>query len=193
MSCMRRPFYFFIFVACGIAADLISKAMLFSWLHDTGTYELIPHVLNLTLAKNKGVAFSMFRDSAPFYFVVLSLLAAAAFTWIYLRCWRTAPKLLIVAIGMLLVGAIGNMIDRAFFGYVRDFIEFVPEVPFVGHWAIFNVADICITVGVAFYFIAELFLTPPGTPPAPPTPVPPSQPELPVVTAPVPPPEQGQP
>lgn len=164
---MRRPLPFFLLVAAGIAVDLVSKWAIFNFLEGRGVYELIPGVLHLKRATNYGVAFSMFHGANSIWFVALSLVASAAFIWIYLRCYRTAPKLLVVAIGMLLVGAIGNMIDRAVFNYVRDFIDFVPELPIVGHWAVFNVADICITLGVVFYFIAELFLSKPTVPAAP--------------------------
>ena len=65
---------------------------------------------------------------------------------------------MIVALGLLLVGAIGNLIDRLVYQFVRDFIQFVPPVPIVGHWAVFNVADMCITVGVFLFLIGEIFL-----------------------------------
>ena len=160
---MRRPLPFFLLVAFGIALDLVSKSAVFNWLDGSGSIEIIPGIIRFTWAENRGVAFSMFKGANKMWFVVLSLLASAAFIWIYLRCWKNAHGLLVLAIGMLLVGAIGNMVDRAVFGYVRDFIDFVPEIPFIGRWAVFNVADICITVGVIFYFIAELFLAkPPG-------------------------------
>jgi len=156
---MRRPLPFFLLVACGIALDLTSKSAVFRWLDGSGSIDIVPSIIRFTWAENRGVAFSMFKGTNSLWLVLLSLLASVAFIWIYLRCWRTAHGLLILAIGMLLVGATGNMIDRAVFGYVRDFIDFVPEIPLIGRWAVFNVADICITVGVIFYFIAELFLT----------------------------------
>ena len=63
-----------------------------------------------------------------------------------------------LALGLLLVGAIGNLIDRLVFHYVRDFIQFVPRIPLIGQWAVFNVADMCITIGVILFLICELFL-----------------------------------
>ncbi|HYF51598.1 MAG TPA: signal peptidase II [Planctomycetota bacterium] len=157
---MRRPLPFFLLVAAGIALDLVSKWIVFQWLADDRTVALLPGVLHLTLARNYGVAFSMGKHLHSLWFVLLSLLFSVGLIWFYLRAWRTAAALSILAMGMILVGAVGNMIDRLFFGYVRDFIDFVPEIPLIGRWAIFNVADICITVGVVFYFIAELFLAP---------------------------------
>ena len=59
------------------------------------------------------------------------------------------------ALALILIGAVGNLIDRVALGYVRDFIDFRPELPIVGHWAVFNVADMCICAGVGLYLIGE--------------------------------------
>ena len=153
---MRRPLPFFIFVALLVGLDLGSKWAVFYYLQFEERYALIPELLSLTPAKNTGVAFSMFKGSSALWFVLLSSLAIVAFTLIYLRSRKTAPSLVIVALGLLLSGAAGNLYDRVMFEYVRDFIDFVPQIPVIGHWAVFNLADMCITVGVALYFIAEM-------------------------------------
>ena len=65
------------------------------------------------------------------------------------------PGNILAALGLLLIGATGNLADRICFGHVRDFIDFVPPLPLVGHWPVFNLADICITTGVALYLLGE--------------------------------------
>lgn len=155
---MRRPLPFAILVLTGIVVDLVSKSVIFNALEEKGSIALVPGVLNLTLAKNYGVAFSIMRGYPSEIFIVVSVLSIAAFIWLYMHVRSTAHPLMLIAIGMLLCGAAGNMVDRAFFGFVRDFIDFVPNIPMVGRWAVFNVADICITVGVVLYLIAEIFL-----------------------------------
>ena len=70
--------------------------------------------------------------------------------WLY----RAESRILAVAIGMVLGGAIGNLIDRARFGAVVDFLDFHA----LGHhWPAFNVADSAITVGVALLLYDSLF------------------------------------
>jgi signal peptidase II len=108
-------------------------------------------------AENRGVAFSLLRDH-PGIIMCVSVGALFAILYLYSRIWRTAHSVMIVALGLLLIGAIGNLIDRLVFSYVRDFIQFVPPIPIIGHWAVFNVADMCITVGVILFVISELFL-----------------------------------
>lgn len=158
---MRRPFIFILLVLLGIALDQGSKIYVFDLLSGLPpqhpSVPLIDGILHLKLAKNEGVAFSMLKG-LPSVILIISFAAISAIVWIYVKSWRTARAPLIVALGLLLVGAIGNLIDRVALGHVRDFLDFVPHVPFVGAWAIFNVADICITVGVILYLICEMFL-----------------------------------
>ena len=156
---MRRPFIFSLIVALGVTIDLLSKWLVFSQLSTGEAYKLWPGVLHIAIAKNKGVAFSMLENHPEIIYCV-SLTAIAALVWIYCRSRKDSGNLLLTAVCLLLIGAIGNLIDRLFFGHVRDFIDFVPHLPLVGHWAVFNVADICICVGVGMFLAAELFIKP---------------------------------
>jgi signal peptidase II len=154
---MRRPTFFFLFVLIGLAIDLGSKWLVFHQLRDGGDYELAPGIIHITTAKNEGVAFSMLKEH-PSLILLISAGAIAAIVWLYTKSWRAGRLPLIVSLGLLLIGATGNLADRLYFHYVRDFIDFVPEIPLIGHWAVFNVADICITVGVFLFLFSELFL-----------------------------------
>lgn len=154
---MRRPVWFIILVLLGVAVDLLAKAAAFHYLPPGQALDIIPGVLRLVQAKNKGVAFSLLADYPSLIFAV-SAAAIAAMLWIYARIWRRASRLNILVLGLLLVGAVGNLVDRTRLRYVRDFIDFVPELPIVGHWAVFNLADMCIVVGVGLFLIHEFFL-----------------------------------
>lgn len=154
---MRRPLAFATLVLLGVVLDHASKFIVFNRLLDGEIYVVIPGWLQIMRAENTGVAFSMFRNQ-PLFILGVSLFALIAITWLYLKIWRTAHPLMIWSMGLLLVGAVGNLIDRIAFKFVRDFIDFVHPVPLVGRWAVFNVADICITVGVILFVFAELFL-----------------------------------
>lgn len=160
---MRRPLVFIICVSAGVALDLLSKWWVFAWLSGGEAYRLWPGVLHITRAENRGVAFSMLKEHPSIIYCV-ALAAIGALTWIYWRSRENGGKVLLSALCLLLVGAIGNLIDRLVFGFVRDFIDFVPQLPVIGHWAVFNVADICICVGVGLYLVSELFLKPAPAP-----------------------------
>jgi signal peptidase II len=153
---MRRPQNFTLFVLLGIVFDHASKFLVFTRLQDGQPYVLVSDWLQIMPAKNFGVAFSMFRDKTLFILGV-SLFALTLITLLYLRIWKTAHPVMIWALGLLMIGAIGNLIDRLVFGYVRDFIDFLPPLPLIGRWAVFNVADICITLGVILFLVSEIF------------------------------------
>lgn len=157
---MRRPIPFILLVLLGIGFDLLTKWLAFRALSPKDLYVIIPDVLVFVHAENHGVAFSMFADK-PWFILTVTSAAVVFLAWLYSQLKDKAHGLVLVAINLLLIGATGNLIDRVFLGYVRDFIDFVPQIPVIGHWAVFNVADVCITVGVILYAIAELFLQQP--------------------------------
>ena len=108
------------------------------------TAPVAPPFFDLTMVWNRGVSFGLFRaeaDLARWGLAAFSILVAAAFAW-----WvRDAKRLLpAAAFGLAIGGALGNVIDRARFGAVADFLDFSGlHFPWV-----FNVADSAITVGV---------------------------------------------
>jgi len=146
-------------VACGVALDLLTKYAAFAWIAPGAAVPVIPGVLHFSPAANHGVAFSML-SGRTLLISSISVLAVGMLVWMYLKSWREGTKVLLTAIGLIFSGAFGNLYDRLVLGYVRDFIDFVPPLPVVGHWAVFNVADICITVGVLLYLLWEFALRP---------------------------------
>ena len=110
----------------------------------------------MTLVHNTGIAFGLFKNHG-IVFVIIPAIAVVllVFNIYYYRNHKDLSQLYIVAISLILGGAIGNLIDRIFFGYVIDFIN-IHVLP------VFNVADMCIDFGV-FLFILEVFLVKNGT------------------------------
>ncbi|VAV87843.1 Lipoprotein signal peptidase [hydrothermal vent metagenome] len=101
---------------------------------------------NLQWAENKGISFGMFPadgDLGRWGLVVVTLLIVIGLG-VWLKSVQT--RLLAIALGLVIGGALGNIYDRATLGYVADFFQF-----YVGNWSfyIFNVADSCISVGAA--------------------------------------------
>jgi signal peptidase II len=155
---MRKPLLFFTIVLAGIGLDLLTKKLAFDKLPWPQTYVLIPNVLEFVHAENHGVAFSLLAQH-PAIILSFTSVAIVLLALFYARVRRRAQALVLAALALLLIGATGNLIDRLAFDFVRDFIYFVPELPVIGHWAVFNVADICITVGVILFLVSELFFS----------------------------------
>lgn len=138
-----------------IVVDQASKAWLYKYLvaSGRGVVEVLPFV-NLVTVWNYGVSFGLFNSGSAagsWIFVVLALAIVAALARWLLGATRTVPA---VALGLVIGGAIGNVIDRLRLGAVFDFLD----VHALGwHWPAFNVADSAITVGVALLFIDSLF------------------------------------
>lgn len=107
---------------------------------------LVGTILQLEYDSNKGVAFSLLWGSTLlFVFIALALVVIGVIYW---RTRDTSSLALKVSFGLILGGAAGNLIDRVVKGYVTDFIHFqLPAIHF--DFAVFNVADSAICVGVA--------------------------------------------
>jgi signal peptidase II len=116
---------------------------------------------NLVRVHNTGAAFSFLAQASGWqrwFFIGLGLTASALFVWM-LRS-HAGQKLFCFAVAMLLGGAIGNVVDRFWHGYVVDFLQFhwswlAPLFP-GGYFPAFNVADSAITLGAAGLLIDEL-------------------------------------
>lgn len=133
----------------GIALDLLTK-LLVSNLMDLGqSIALIPGVLNLTYIHNRGAAFGMLADHRWVFMVISSV--AIIGIGIYLFRFCKERMLLKVGLALIVSGGIGNMIDRIFYGYVIDMIDFC----LFDFWMwIFNVADACVCVGAGIVILA---------------------------------------
>jgi len=110
---------------------------------------VIPHLLWWTYVQNTHGAFGMFGNS-PVLLIVLALLVLAIFTYAFRDAVRRS-QLVRIAFGMIVGGAIGNIVDRFQHRWVVDFIDFRTIWPNV-----FNVADACITVGVGLLVLSQL-------------------------------------
>ena len=122
---------------------------------------VIDGILSLTLVMNPGLAFGMLGTVPSGWRWVVALLSIGALTVLAMLARRLLPEggpVAAVAIGMIFGGAVGNLIDRARFGAVVDFLD----VYWRGwHWPAFNVADSAISVGVALLALRMLTAPPP--------------------------------
>ncbi|MEN8236348.1 MAG: signal peptidase II [Pseudomonadota bacterium] len=130
--------------------DQVTKWLVLDALSDLKRVVIVPGFFDFSLAWNRGVSFSMFSSSAEFMPWVLSgiaILIVLGLLW-----WLAKVDTLMVScgIGMIIGGAVGNLIDRLRFGAVVDFLDFY----LVGyHWPTFNIADCAVTVGVGLILL----------------------------------------
>ncbi len=138
------------------AADQASKVWAMRNLPPYELREVVHGFFGLVHVRNTGVAFSLLsnldhRWVHPFLILATVLAMGAVLAYIaYLPCRGAAP----VGLGLILGGAIGNLIDRARLGYVVDFLDLYWRNH---HWPTFNVADVGITVGVVLLLIDMVF------------------------------------
>jgi signal peptidase II len=136
-----------------IIIDQLTKAWIISGLdlREVGRVAVWPPVFNFTWVENRGVSFGLFGDgSARWMLSVFSIVVAGILGWWALKADR---RLLVSAIGLIMGGAIGNVIDRIRFGFVVDFLDFSGTGVFP--W-VFNVADSAITVGVVLLILDSI-------------------------------------
>ena len=114
-------------------------------------YEIIPGYFNITRVKNAGAAFGMFQG-ARFFFVAASCIAVVLIVYLGLRIPHEQRRRRVL-LGLILGGAVGNLIDRVASGEVIDFLQ----IGVAGHyWPVFNVADAGVTVGAALLILYAL-------------------------------------
>lgn len=142
----------FLVFAAIVLTDQLVKLWAMNSLQTVGSMPFIPGVMNLTYVQNTGAAFSMLQGNWLFL-IVIPIIVCALGVYI-LVSKRVKHPLLNWTFVLILSGAIGNLIDRIFRGYVVDMFEVT-----LFKFAIFNVADIFITVGAILLFIYILFFS----------------------------------
>ncbi len=143
-----------------LAADQASKYWVLHGLHlQDGHFLVLLPVLNFVLVWNHGVTFGLFNGPGAFNWIILALLALAVVAVLGSWLWRTDNLFKMLAIGAIMGGAVGNVIDRLRFGAVVDFIQ-----AHLGAYSfyVFNVGDSAIVCGVIALMAESLLRRDPG-------------------------------
>jgi signal peptidase II len=144
---------------CVVALDQLSKL----WVRKSFTLgqsqTVIPGWLDWTHSQNTGAAWSMLAGQR-WLLVLVSIGVAILITLMARDFARQTPRrvLPLCALGFIFGGAIGNLIDRVFFGVVTDFVDLGSPIKLIETFPIFNIADSALTVGVillALHFLIE--------------------------------------
>lgn len=131
---------YFVLAAVLVAVDQLIKYLVSANIPIGGSVPFLPYIIDLTYVQNTGCAFSLLEDHTWLLTIVSAVMSVALAVALAKGFFR--HPLGKITLALLLAGAVGNLIDRAFYGYVIDmfrtlFMEF----------AVFNVADICVVVG----------------------------------------------
>lgn len=135
-----------------VALDQLTKAWAMSRLAD-GPISIVGTTIDFRLARNPGSAFSLFRSVTP----LLAVVAVVVAVFLVRAVKTTSDRVIAVALGLVLAGAVGNLCDRLFRdpgflrGHVVDFVH-------IGAWPTFNVADSAITIGAILLIVRTVMM-----------------------------------
>ena len=140
-----------------LALDQVTKFFFYGLLVESGrrAIEVLPF-FNLVTVWNYGISFGLFNDGSAGASVIFVVLALAIVVALLLWLRSAGHPLVATALGLVIGGAIGNVVDRLRFGAVFDFLDFHVAG---WHWPAFNVADSAISIGVVLLCIDALFLS----------------------------------
>lgn len=132
--------------------DVVIKLIITNNLSYNQSVVVINNFFNITLVKNTGGAFSLFSGKV-FYLIIISVFILFMIIY-YIYKNKINDNLTLIGFALLLGGAMGNLFDRIYYGYVVDYLDF----KFLGmNFPIFNMADVCIVVSCLLLFFLGVF------------------------------------
>jgi len=150
---IRRPLPVSSLALCAgmLILDQVTKHLTIRFLRPGDPVAVIPGFFNLVHVHNPGAAFGMMHGFSPGLFLVSAVTLGLLMRFHYHLFFDT--RIHRVALGLVLGGIVGNMVDRLKYHYVIDFLDF-----HIGahHWPAFNVADSCICIGAAIYLFTSI-------------------------------------
>ena len=137
-----------------VLTDQLSKFVVRKTMLLYESIPVIPEFFHLTYVTNDGMAFGINFPFGIYIFSTISIIFTIFLFW-YLWTIKDQGIIIRIGVGLIIAGAIGNLIDRVFLGEVVDFLDFM-----IGnyHWYVFNLADSYVTVGMGFILYDSLIL-----------------------------------
>jgi signal peptidase II len=142
-----------------VVADQAAKAWILGFFagHDGAPVAAVTPFFNLVLTGNRGMSFGLFNTNAAMNTAVFTVLAAAIVVGLIVWLRRAHSPMVRLALGLIIGGAVGNVIDRLVRGAVVDFLDFHLGA---WHWFAFNLADAAICLGVVALLLDGLLARP---------------------------------
>lgn len=143
-----------------ILMDQLSKYLTRSYLALGQSIDVWGSFLRLTHLQNTGAAFSLSLPNQSYnrcFFIIVSIFATALIIYML---FKALHKLQVWAYGLILGGALGNLIDRIIFGGVTDFVDFdIPDMLGMQRFPVFNIADSAIFCGMVLLIVDIIFIS----------------------------------
>jgi signal peptidase II len=133
-----------------LADQAIKLWLLFAFGLQEGDQVRVTPFFDLVLVWNKGISYGLFQQRGPYGQWLLLALTAVAVVLLWVWLTRSTSRIMVLSLGLIIGGAIGNAIDRIAYGAVADFVLLhLTTASFSFKWYVFNVADAAIVAGVA--------------------------------------------
>lgn len=142
-----------IIILAGLALDFITKRWALATLRHGHVVDIIPGYLDLDYLENRGAAFGIFQGNVGILAAISILIALGIL--LYLVRNPTLPRMVKFSMSLVAAGALGNVIDRLFYGFVVDFIHF--HIQNSWHFPTFNIADMGVVIGAGLLLIYVFF------------------------------------
>lgn len=139
------------FIKCEIFAGLLILDQVTKFFLTGCNINIINNIVKFEYAENFGAGFGFLSGKTALLIVITFLFLLGIFVFDYFN--RAKKGCYLVGMSFIFAGAVGNLIDRLFLGYVRDFVK----LEFI-NFPIFNFADICLTIGVILIIVDVLFI-----------------------------------
>ena len=153
--------FFYLFILFAVFVDQVSKYFIIEYFNiypelliNDFLYE-VNQYLNIVIVWNKGFAFGLFQNNIFSVNILYIFLIGSVILVLIIYANKLNEKYYFLIFGLIIGGALGNLIDRILYGAVVDFIDLHYNN---FHWFIFNVADIFISLGVILLIYSEIFL-----------------------------------
>ncbi len=144
---MKKYFKIIILTILLIIFDQVSKLFITNYFEVGDSLTIINNFLKFLYIKNTGAAFGLFMNNIFILIIITNILLV----YLIIELKKNINnKIFVISLSLIISGALGNLIDRIFRGYVVDFISFTL---FNKEMAIFNIADIFITIGVTILLV----------------------------------------
>jgi signal peptidase II len=143
-------------IALTFLADQISKAYMFDHLLNPPREIIVTSFLKFVPVWNRGISFGLLQASSETQGLILVGVTGLIVLYLLFWLWKETDSFQIAGLGLIIGGAIGNIVDRLRFGAVKDFLYF-----YIDSWAwpAFNLADSCIVIGVGLLILRVMLLS----------------------------------
>jgi len=137
-----------------VLIDQLSKILVHAKMNLYDSFTVIPSLLDFTYIRNEGIAFGINFPGSKIFFIIFPILITFYLISL-LKNKEFEDNSSQIALFLIIGGAVGNILDRIFRGYVVDFIDFHING---AHWYIFNVADASVTIGLLFLLYSSILI-----------------------------------